>query len=172
VLGADHPSLAVPLNNLGYALREEGKYDEAISVLQQAVTLATRSSGANSAPVAHYETNLARIYLAAGNASRAEPLLRTSLASRRKTLGNDDWRTATTESLLGGALTSLARYDEAEGLLLDAKRTLKDVPGAQSREANATIARLRTLYEATGRPDQAAALRTSSERTPRAALVR
>jgi eukaryotic-like serine/threonine-protein kinase len=172
VLGADHPSLAVPLNNLGYALREEGKYDDAIANLQEAVTLATRSSGANSAPVAHYETNLARIYLAAGNAARAEPLLRTSLASRRMTLGNDDWRTATTESLLGAALTSLARYDEAEGLLLDAKRTLKDVPGAQSREASATIARLRTLYEATGRPEQAAALPTSSERTPRAALVR
>ena len=54
------------------------------------------------------------------------------------------------------ALTALGRYEEAEGLLLDAQRVLKDVPGAEAQEAEATRARL-------------AALRTA--RTPPRALV-
>ena len=64
-----------------------------------------------------------------------------------------------TKSLLGSALTSLERYEEAEALLLDARASLKDVPGPQGREAKATVTRLRTLYEAWRRPDKAAEVR-------------
>jgi hypothetical protein len=58
------------------------------------------------------------------------------------------------KSLLGSALTSLERYDEAETLLLDASRVLKDVPGPQGREAKATAVRLNALYEARRRANK------------------
>ena len=109
--------------------------------------------------MANYRANLARVYLAKGDAAAAEPLLRQSLAARLRAFGADDWRVGMTKSLLGSALTSLGRYDEAEALLLEARRLLKDVPGAQGREAKATVTRLHTLYEAWRRPDKAAEFR-------------
>ena len=71
---------------------------------------------------------------------------------RRKAFGEDDWRVAVTKSLLGAALTPLGRFEEAEQLLLDAQRVLKDVPGPEGREAKATVVRLQALRAAQSRP--------------------
>ena len=158
-MGQSHASLAVPLNNLAYPLREQGKYDEAVAALEEALALSVRAIGEDSPTVAHYRANLSRVYLAKGDAAQAVPLLRQSLAARLRAFGEDDWRVGMTKSLLGSALTSLERYDEAERLLLDARRLLKDVPGAQGREARATVTRLQTFYRASGRPDKAAEVR-------------
>lgn len=150
-LGDRHPGLAVNLNNLAYSLREQKKYDEAVAALEEAVALALPTAGDESPAVAHYRTNLARVHLARGDAAAAEPLLRRSLAVRQRAFGDDDWRVGQTKSLLGASLTALARYAEAETLLLDAQRVLKDVPGAQGREARATVTRLQTLYDSRNR---------------------
>jgi eukaryotic-like serine/threonine-protein kinase len=158
-VGPTHASLAVPLNNLAYPLREQGKYGEAVAALEEALALSVAASGADSPTVAHYRANLARVYLAKADAAVAVPLLRQSLAARLRAFGADDWRVGMTKSLLGSALTSLKHYDEAEPLLLDAQRLLKDVPGAQGREARATATRLQTFYRASGRPDKAAEVR-------------
>jgi tetratricopeptide (TPR) repeat protein len=133
-LGPTHPALAVALNNLAYSLREERKYEEAVAALEEALALSVRAKGDDGPVVATYQTNLARVHLAKGDAATAEPLFRRSLAVRLRTFGENDWP-----------------------LLLDAKRTLKDLPGAQGREAKATVTRLQTLYESWGRPERLAA---------------
>ena len=81
------------------------------------------------------------------------------MPSRRRTFLEDDWSVGATKSLLGAALTALARYDEAEAVLLDAHRDVKDLPGPLGRDARAILTRLVTLYEAWGHPDKAAAYR-------------
>jgi tetratricopeptide (TPR) repeat protein len=116
-----------------------------------------------------YKINLASAYLARKEPAAAEPLLRHALQirqrapgvvpSRRRTLPEDDWSVGATRSLLGGTLVALKRYDEAEPLLLSARRDLDITPGPQSPEARATIARLVALYVAWGRPDKAAEYR-------------
>jgi eukaryotic-like serine/threonine-protein kinase len=161
-LGPTHPGLAVPLNNLAFALREQGKYDEAARSLEEAIGLAIAAQGDQSRPVAHYRANLARVYIAKGDAATAEPLLRQSLAVRLHEFRENDWKVGVTKSLLGSALTSLKHYDEAESMLLDAKRILKDVPGAQGREAKATSTRLQTLYDARAGRNQTAAVRPAA----------
>jgi tetratricopeptide (TPR) repeat protein len=83
--------------------------------------------------------------LARKDAAAAEPLLRQALEIRRGALPEGDWRIATAESLLGEALASLGRYDEAGRLLLEAKASLKDGPGPEGREAKANADRLRAL---------------------------
>jgi hypothetical protein len=62
------------------------------------------------------------------------------------------------------ALRELGRYDEAEVLLLDARRALKDIPGEQGHEANATAARLAVLYAAWGRPEKAVSYRPGASK--------
>ncbi len=147
-LGPSNPALAVTLNNLAFPLRELQRYDEAIAALDEALALSIPAHGDGSAQVAQYRTNLARVYLAMHDAARAEPLLRQSLEARRKAYAGNDWRTATTISLLGEALTALRRFPEAERLLLEAKAVLKDGPGREGREARATQSRLAALSAA------------------------
>ena len=157
-LGDKHPDIAIKLSNLSRALLEQGKYDEAAGALEEALRIATAAFGDRHPAVANYKVNLGRVLLARKDAASAEVLLREALEIRRRSFPESDWRIAVTRSLLGEALTSLSRYDEAERLLLEAKSVLKDVPGAQGREANSTAARLSTLYKAWGRPEKKAVL--------------
>ncbi len=150
-LGDGHPSVATKLNNLSRPLLELRKYDEAAETLKEALRIATASYGSQHPSVATYEVNLARVELARKDAAAAEPLLRQALQIRQRALPEGDWRTAAARSLLGEALTSLGRYDEAERLLLEAKAVLKDGPGLAGREARSTAERLSALQAARGR---------------------
>ena len=156
-LGEKHPSVANTLNNLSYPLREQGKYDEAASVLREALQIAVTALGSDHPQTASFKLNLARVYLAQKRPAAAEPLLRDAVRIRQRAFPPDDWRIGVPKSALGAALTALARYDEAERLLVEAHGVLKDLPGPQGREAKATVTRLVALYEAWGRPEKAVA---------------
>ena len=147
VLAPTHSSVAGALNSLAGVLREERRLDEARAALEEALSIAVPFYGSDSRQVAAYRVSLARVYLAQSDAVSAEPLLRQALAVRVRAYDSEDWRIAATRSLLGDALTSLRRYEEAETLLLEARRVLKPVPGGQGREAEATATRLTRLYD-------------------------
>jgi tetratricopeptide (TPR) repeat protein len=168
-LGEKHPTVAATLNSLSRALREQRRHDEAASALQEALDIARAALGSEHQLVAIYTINLASVQLAREEPAAAETLLREGLRirthapgvvpSRRRSLREDDWSVGATKSLLGASLVALARYDEAEAVLLEARRDLESQPA--SRDAmKATIARLAELYAASGRPDRAAAYRS------------
>ena len=153
---------------------EQRKYDDAASALQDALNIALPALGSDHPLIAIYRINLASVQLARHDPAAAEALLREALPirvrapgivpSRRRTFQEDDWSVGATKSLLGAALTALRRYDEAEAVLLDARRDLQAEPG-QDREVRATRSRLVALYEAWGRPDKAAAYKGSDPGT-------
>jgi tetratricopeptide (TPR) repeat protein len=151
-LGDRHPDVAIKLNVLSRPLLYEGKFDEAAAALEEALRIATAAFGGQHPAVANYEVNLARVCLARKDAASAEPLLRRALQIRKSAFSDGDWRVATTKSLLGEALTALGRYEEAERLLIEASRTLRDVPGAEGREAKSTAERLAALARARREP--------------------
>jgi hypothetical protein len=103
--------------------------------------------------------NLARVQIARGKGAATEPVLRHVLSRRRQLLKEGDWRIAQAKSLLGASLMAQARYAEAEPLMVAAAADLKPLPGLQNRERLANRARLVTLYEKLGRPQQADAFR-------------
>ena len=91
--------------------------------------------------------------------SEAEPLLRECLAIREKATP-DDWRRYDAMSLLGGALLGQGRYAEAEPLIVAGYEGMKAreariLPRGQVRLREAAE-RVVRLYEAWGKPDQAA----------------
>jgi tetratricopeptide (TPR) repeat protein len=147
-LGDKHPSLAAQLNNLSRALSEQGKHDEAAAPQEEAVSIVRATFGAHHPTVGQYLAALARVHLTRGDYVVAERMAREALAIRRRTLPEDDWRLASSKSILGAVLTELRRYDEAETLLTEAARALKDVPGPQGREAKMARARLEALNAA------------------------
>jgi tetratricopeptide (TPR) repeat protein len=91
-----------------------------------------------------------------GRAREAEPILRESLALRRKSLPDGHWQISSSESALGACLTAEGRHAEAEALLLRAETALESSRGPQHERTVEARRRLVALYEAWGRPDRAA----------------
>ena len=79
--------------------------------------------------------------------------------SCRRTFPEDDWSIGATKSLLGASLVALARHDEAEAVLLDARRDLEALPTPRDDDMKAATTRLVQLYVAWGKHDRAAAYR-------------
>jgi tetratricopeptide (TPR) repeat protein len=158
-LTANHTTLA----NFSAALREQGKYDEAAQAMEKALEV-SKPLGVDHAVQATYKMHLARIEIARHRAIDGEQLAREALRRREQLYDNGDWRIGSAKSVLGEALTALGRYREAEPLLIDAHAVLKDVPGAQGRDAKATRERLVALYVAWGRPEAAAPYRADGKK--------
>jgi serine/threonine protein kinase/tetratricopeptide (TPR) repeat protein len=168
-LGERHPNAVVMLNGLARVWLAQGRYDEAASALEEALDIARPALGSEHQLVAIYTINLAAVQLARKEPAAAEALLReglrirtlapTLVPSRRRTFPEDDWSLGATKSLLGASLVALARYDEAETVLLDARRDLEALPAPRSQATRATITRLVELYVAWGKRDSAASHR-------------
>jgi tetratricopeptide (TPR) repeat protein len=119
--------------------------------------------------------------LAGGKFSEAEPTARECLTIYEKRLP-DDWRTFNAKSMLGGSLLGQKKYAEAEPLLLSGYEGLKQredkiavgssgrlprwrFPADSKPWLKEALRRLVQLYEATGRPDQAAEWKKTLEET-------
>jgi hypothetical protein len=109
--------------------------------------------------------NLARAYLDT-KPRKAEPLLREFLAIRQRK-SPDDWRTFETSSLLGDSLLSQKKFAEAEPLLLAGYNGLKareaKVPAQSKRRLAEAATRIAALYNAWGKPENAAEWRKKLE---------
>jgi Flp pilus assembly protein TadD len=90
----------------------------------------------------------------------AETVLRECLAIRAKT-EPDDWSTLHARSLLGGSLLGQGKFAEAEPLILAGYEGLKareaKIPVRRKPSLAEAAARVVQLYEAWGKPQQAAA---------------
>ena len=119
------------------------------------------------------EATLASILTTAGQSlnrlrawDSAEPLLREAFTSRQKR-EPDAWTTFSTMSVLGETLLGRNRIAEAEPLLLDGYRGLKQreaaIPPQGRMRVPEALERLVRLYEATGNAPEAATWRKALE---------
>ena len=164
-LGESHPLVAVTLNSLSRIFRDQGRYDEAAAALEAALAIARPALGSEHQLIAIYTINLASVQLARKRPQAAEALLREGLRirvrspqlvpNRRRIFPEDDWSVGATKSLLGASLIALARYSEAEAVLLEARGDLAAVSPPSRRDVHETISRLIDLYVAWGKPDKA-----------------
>ena len=167
-LGVEHPVMAITLNALSRVLLAQRRYDAALAAQQEALAIARPSLEGGHQLVAIYTINLAAVHLARQEPAAAELLLREGLRiralspglvpSRRRFLPEDEWTMGAIKSLLGASLVALARFDEAESVLLEAHRDLAAVH-AQGPALTLTLTRLVELYAAWGKPERAAAYR-------------
>jgi serine/threonine protein kinase/tetratricopeptide (TPR) repeat protein len=164
-LGNHHRRVASTLNFLAQSLQEQGKFGEAATALDEAMAIARATSGDEHPFTATVMVSQARLQLARSKPAAAEALLRRALQIFERKFPENDGRIATAKSLLGASLTALARYAEAEALLQDSHRVLKDAHGRQGRELRDTATRLVALYEAWGQPGRATPYRDTRSRS-------
>lgn len=98
----------------------------------------------------------------------AELKLRESL-TLRENIQPDAWTTFETKSLLGEALLEQKKYAEAEPLLLSGYQGMKKhedkIPAREKVRLTKALQRLVRLYEAWGKPEEAARWRKELETT-------
>jgi tetratricopeptide (TPR) repeat protein len=166
------------LDTLAAAYAEDGQFDRAVNVQQDALRMA-RNEGEKTEFEAHLKlfnahrpcrdsihiVGLANSIAARatglllqGKPEKAEKAARKCLAIREKETP-EDWRTFNTRSLLGAALLGQKKYDEAEPLLISSYEVMKqreaEIPTAGKSRLAEALQRLVQLYQETGNPDRA-----------------
>jgi tetratricopeptide (TPR) repeat protein len=78
-LGADHPGVAIHLNNLAQLLQDTDRLAEAEPLMRRALEIDERGLGADHPGVAIHLNNLAQLLQATNRLAEAEPLMRRAL---------------------------------------------------------------------------------------------
>ena len=107
---------AASLNNLAFFYEEQGRYEQAEPLYEQALAMMRKLRGEDHPNVATSLNNLAELHRSQGHYEQAEPLYEQALALRRKLLGEDHPAVATSLNNLAGLYKSQGRYEQAEPL--------------------------------------------------------
>ncbi len=101
-------------------LYQQGKYNEAIPLAEQALAIIKQQLGDNHPLTVTILNSLAVLYTVQGRYSEAEPLLKQVLAIWKQQLGDNHPDTASSLNNLAGLYTVQGRYSEAEPLYKEA----------------------------------------------------
>src|SRR2546423_1770447 len=106
------------LSNQAFALSQQGRHDEAISVAMQACELAHQQHGEHHPVTAASLRNLAGLSRARGKDPAAEPPLPRARTIGRAALGENHPHHATSLNNLGRLYQAMGNYARAEQLML------------------------------------------------------
>jgi eukaryotic-like serine/threonine-protein kinase len=159
LLGADHPNTTTALNQLALTLRDRGDYQSVEPLLRRVAESYRRTLGDS-----HYYTGSSLCQLADalhhnGRGTEAEPLFRDGLRILAGVLPPDHAVMVLNRNRFGALLVTLARYEEAEPLLVETYQALRERNGPDHGDTREAAAHLVRLYEALRRPEQAATYR-------------
>jgi tetratricopeptide (TPR) repeat protein len=174
-LGLSHPDTQNYINNLSDLYSKQGKPERGEPLLRELATYHREHQGPDSSTYARQLARLVLNQLEQKNGADAEALARECLAIRQK-MEPDAWTTFNVESMLGEALLGQKRYAEAEPLLLEGYRGMKEreakIDKSSKDRLTEALQRLVGLYEATGKKDEAAKWRKKVEEASKAAANR
>ncbi len=156
ILGEDHPEYAWTMFNYADWLRTQQRWAEAADWSRKVLQLRGKTLPDSHMAVATAMGVLGRALGHMDSLDVAERYLRESLKLRQKYLPTDHWLIASSESILGEHLVLAHRYAEAEKLLLPAEKKLVDERGEDAPVVADSRGRIVRLYQAWGRPVEAA----------------
>ncbi len=157
--GPDHPDLAATLDGLAAARLAAGDHAEAERAYARALEIRRQALGEGNPYLVISLTGLARVATEKGDYAAAERRLDEALAIGRRAFPGGHWRLDVARSVLGDCRARAGRHREAEPLLAGSYRALLSSQGERSASTRRALDRLIRLYEAWGRPEEAARLR-------------
>ena len=158
-----HPDVATGLTNVGRWLTERGDYDAAESMVLESLAIRRELLGDAHPRVAVSLTALARLYLLTGRVAEAESTSRDARLLLTDALSAEHWRSAWAGSIEGASLTKLGKFSKAEPLLLQSHKIIVADAGARPVHVESSRQYLADLYQAWGRPEEAARYSADTE---------
>ncbi len=146
-------SLAAGMFNLALLLRAKGELDSAEAVNRASLAMMREVVGDDHQSVAMQTAHLAVILQAKGDCQGAMPLFAEAIAGIQRNRESDQSRVPQLQSEMGGCLTTLRRYTEAESLLVSSYGALAE--GQREAAARAALERVVALYTVWGKPERA-----------------
>ncbi len=159
LLGDKHPEVSTSLNNIGLVLVDKGDFAGAAAVFREVLALDTELLGEQHPYVAGTLRSLGDALMRAGDLGEAETLLREAEQRYRVALDEGHWQVSNTQSFIGECLQLQGRFEEAEELLLAAYPALAAQLGPDHRRTQRALQRVVDLYDAWGKPEEAAEYR-------------
>jgi serine/threonine-protein kinase len=164
LLGPDHESLAGVEEAIADVLAAQGRLDQAIALRREGLATWRRVLGPDHPLVAGSLQGLARLYVRAGRPTAAESLLVEALDIRRRASGPRHPLVGFLLADLGALDTRRGRFGDAERALLEAYSILQSQIVTDHPEVLEVRRALGDLYDAWGKPEQAAAFRDPEPR--------
>jgi eukaryotic-like serine/threonine-protein kinase len=162
VFGPDHSKTLPTQYNLAWVLLEQGKLAQAEKLFRQTLTARRKFSPADDPNLANALIGLGFTLIKLDRPTEAEPLLREAMEIEQKK-APDNWGTFETRNRLGVALLGQKKYAEAESLIVQGYEGMKareaKIPPQHKKRLTEAAERVVQLYDAWGKPDQAAAWR-------------
>jgi tetratricopeptide (TPR) repeat protein len=134
VLPADHPDIAMSLNNVAFTVEAKGSLSEAEAMFREALDISRRRLGNEHPEVATKLVNVALVLQRQRKWQEAEPSLREAIAIRRKVLGPDHPALANPLDLLADSLSGQGRNEDAVATKREAFAIALRALGEKNRE--------------------------------------
>ncbi|NBB84992.1 MAG: tetratricopeptide repeat protein [Bacteroidetes bacterium] len=157
--GEDHWMTATSQQLLGRTLHQLGELDEAEDALRQALAVYRANLPVQHNGIASVATALGELLLDSDRPAEALPLLKEGLDIRQIRYPEGHRRIGYAKSAYGAGLLALARYAEAEPFLQEGYAIMEREYRAGNWFTERARQRLRRLYTAWGKPDEADAHR-------------
>jgi len=138
------------LNQQVDLLYQQGRYDEVIPLLQQALAIRETVLGENHPEVAISLNNLAQLYRLQGNYAAAEPLFQRSLRILETTLGEAHPNVATSLNNLATLYQEQGNYEAAEPLYQRSLSIRETTLGNMDPAVASSLNNLAGLYQEQG----------------------
>jgi CHAT domain-containing protein/tetratricopeptide (TPR) repeat protein len=136
-------------------LQREGKYDEALPLVERGFEIRERLLGPEHLDVTAAIDSLAGIHTDKGEYVKAEPLYKRALAIREKALGNDHPLIAATLDNLAELYRAQGKYGQAESFIKRALEIREEALGKDHSETASSLNNLAVLYASQGKHGQA-----------------
>jgi serine/threonine protein kinase len=154
-LGDKDMQTTATINNLAHLYLTTERYEQAEPLFREALAIRREIEGDHPRTlISAY--NLGNLYSQTDRHEQAEPLYREALEGFERVYGQDHPYVLLTINSLARNLISLERFPDAEALAADSYERHRARYGPDDEEVEATVELLAELYEAWGRPEQAA----------------
>jgi tetratricopeptide (TPR) repeat protein len=146
------------IENLSAFLSAQGKHEEALQVIEEAVDLAARAFGAMNPTTLQARVNQGSLFWHSGNADKAAEIFENLLPAIQSTLGMSHNWYLTVKSNLANAYLVQGKYDKSEKLLVEMIEWYEKINGANHPRTLANRLSLGFLYRKMGNRERAIAI--------------
>ena len=151
----DQTDLLQTLDNLAHLYLDDGRYDEALSLLTETLKRRTNKLGPVDPDTLTSKNNLAAALQSAGRVRDALPIYKEALEQRQLKLGTNDPDTLLSSGNLASAFRELGQFDRALPLYKDTWKRRQALLGPNHPDTLMSANNLANFYREIGRLDDA-----------------